>query len=47
MGFVAVLILLFIMSLNAWMDGDDSMSWYVILCVVFVGAAMLFGSCSG
>lgn len=40
------LILLFIMSANAWMDGDDSMSWYVILVIVFVVCAYLFGSCS-
>jgi len=40
------LILLFIMSLNAWMDGDDSMSWYVIIVVIFFVCASLFASCS-
>ena len=40
------LILLFIMSANAWMDGDDSMSLYGILVIEFVVSASLFGSCS-
>ena len=40
------LILLFILSANAWADGDDSMAWFVILGVIFVVCALLFGSCS-
>ena len=40
------LILLLILSANAWADGDDSMAWFVILGVIFVVCALLFGSCS-
>lgn len=40
------LILLFILSANAWADGDNSMSWYVIICIIFVVACVLIGSCS-
>jgi len=37
---------LFFASLSAWIKGDDSMSWYVILCVVIVIIGMVCGSCS-
>lgn len=40
------LILLFIMSLFAWINGDDSMKGFVIFGVVLLVCAWLFGSCS-
>ena len=43
---VAGIILLFIMSAIAWMNGDDSMSWLVIGGVIFIVIAMIMGSCS-
>ncbi len=43
---IAILILLFFASLYAWIDGDNSMSWYVILCVGILIFGSLFGSCS-
>ena len=46
MGFLEVVLLGFISSLNAWMDGDDSGSWFVILCVAFVIFASIFSGCS-
>lgn len=44
MGFA--LILLFIMSANAWADGDDSMAWFVVLGIIFVVMCVVVGSCS-
>lgn len=42
-----VFILLFFCSLFAWIGGDDSMSWFVILVVAIFVIGALFSSCSG
>ena len=40
------LVLLFILSANAWADGDDSMAWFVVLGIIFIVLCVFFGSCS-
>lgn len=42
MGFIG----LFFLSLNAWMDGDDSMAWYVVLVVVLIIIGSIVGAAS-
>ena len=39
------IVLLFFMSLFAWMKGDDSMKWVVIIGIALYVCACLFGSC--
>lgn len=33
---IVALILLFIISVKAWAEGDDSMAWYVKFCIFIV-----------
>lgn len=40
------LFFLFLGALFAWMDGDDSGKWIVIIGVAFLLLAQLAGSCS-
>lgn len=42
MGFIG----LFFLSLNAWMEGDSSMAWYVILVVVLIIIGSIVGAAS-
>ena len=42
MGFVG----LFFLSFNAWMDGDDSMAWYVVLVVALIIIGSIVGAAS-
>lgn len=42
MGFIG----LFFLSLNAWMDGDDSMAWYVVLVVALIVIGSIVGAVS-
>ena len=35
------IIIIFIMSALAWMDGDKSMSWFVICGVIFILIVMI------
>ncbi len=43
---IEVIVLLFIGSLSAWMDGDSSMAWFVVLVVGLLAFGALLGSCS-
>lgn len=36
------LVLLFFLSADAWANGDDSMSWVVVLGIIFMAAVFLF-----
>lgn len=40
------LILIFILSALAWMNGDDSMRGFVIAGILFILIATIVGSCS-
>lgn len=41
-----IIIMLFIWSLGAWIDGDNSMAWFVVLVVGLLVLGGLLGSCS-
>ena len=40
MGFVG----LFFLSLNAWMDGDSSMAWHVVLVIALIIIGSIVGA---
>ena len=43
---IVALILIFILSANAWADGDDSMAWFVVLGIIVIVLGAIMGSCS-
>ena len=45
MGLFIGLAFLFFASLSAWIKGDDSMSWFVILCIAVVVLGVILSSC--